>query len=218
MKKLADNTADLKLSNIKENVKCITCQEGKQSRLPFKSQGSRSQDLLELVHSDVCGPMETQSLGKARYFVTFLDDYSKKVFVYTMFSKSEVLEKFKDFKNQVENQLNRRIKILRSDNGLEYVNDNFSNFLKGAGIVHQTSTPYTPEQNGTAERMNRTLIEKARCMMLNANLPKVYWAEAIHTAAYLVNRSPTRSLSYKTPEEMWTGMKPKTANTSPKKI
>lgn len=208
LNKLSENAADLKLGVPANNVKCITCQEGKQTRLPFKTQGSQSKDLLELIHSDVCGPMETQSFGKARYFVTFLDDYSKKIFVYVMHNKSEVLEKFTEFKKLVENQLNRTIKILRSDNGLEYVNKNFSKFLKECGIRHQTTTPYTPQQNGTAERMNRTLIERAKCMMLNANLPKVYWAEAIHTAAYIINRSPTKSLCYKTPEEMWTGQKP----------
>lgn len=208
LNKLTENTADLKLGLQASKVKCITCQEGKQTRLPFKSQGSQTKDLLELIHSDICGPMETQSLGKARYFVTFLDDYSKKIFVYVLHNKSEVLEKFIEFKKLVENQLSRTIKILRTDNGLEYVNRNFSNFLKNAGIIHQTTTPYTPEQNGTAERMNRTLIERAKCMMLNAKLPKVYWAEAIHTAAYIINRSPTKSLCYKTPEEMWTGQKP----------
>ncbi|KAL0891955.1 hypothetical protein ABMA27_015190 [Loxostege sticticalis] len=145
---------------------------------------------------------------RARYFVTFLDDYSKKIFVYVLHNKSEVLEKIIEFKKLVENQLSRTIKILRTDNGLEYVNRKFSNFHKNAGIIHQTTTPYTPEQNGTAERMNRTLIERAKCMMLNAKLPKVYWAEAIHTAAYIINRSPTKSLCYKTPEEMWTGQKP----------
>ncbi|KAL0882308.1 hypothetical protein ABMA27_000825 [Loxostege sticticalis] len=146
--------------------------------------------------------------AKNENFLTFLDDYSKKIFVYTLSYKTEVLEKFKEFKSQVENTLDCRIKVLRTDYGLEYVNRPFTNYMKGAGIIHQTTTPYSPEQNGAAERMNRTLVERAKCMLLNANLPKHYWAEAIHTAAYTINRSPTRSLSFKTPEEMWSGQKP----------
>ncbi|KAG7300019.1 hypothetical protein JYU34_017061 [Plutella xylostella] len=199
----------MKLSTQKEDAACTSCLEGKQTRQPFNHGGSRASELLELVHSDVCGPMENKSIGGSRYFLTFIDDYSRKVYVYMLTHKSEALEKFKEFKNQVENELNRKIKILRSDNGKEYVNHSFHNFLRSAGIIHQTSNPYTPEQNGLAERMNRTLVEKAKCMIFNACLQKEYWAEAISTAAYIVNRSPCRGLSSDaTPYEVWTGSKP----------
>lgn len=208
LKKMSDNTEHVTFSGKTENLTCITCKEGKQTRLPFKSDGSKVTKPLELVHSDVCGPMEIQSLGGSRYFLTFLDEYSKKISVYFLHNKSEVLSKFKEFKQEVENQLDAHIKVLRTDNGLEYDNKAFTDYLKGAGIIHQTTTPYTPEQNGTAERMNRTLVEKAKCMLLNAGLPKLYWADAIHTAAYIINRSPTRSLAFKTPMEMWSGRKP----------
>lgn len=208
LKKMSENTDHVTFSAKSESLTCVTCKEGKQTRLPFKSTGIKAKSLLELIHSDICGPMETQTLGGAKYFITFLDDYSKKIYVYFLRNKSDALEKFKEFRQEVENQLDTRIKILRTDNGLEYVNKNFSDYLKGAGIIHQTTTPYTPEQNGTAERMNRSLIERAKCMLLNANLPKQYWADAVHTAAYVINRSPTKSLSFKTPEEMWSGQKP----------
>ncbi|KAI8436415.1 hypothetical protein MSG28_010011 [Choristoneura fumiferana] len=208
LKKMSENTEHVIFSDKIENLTCITCKEGKQTRLPFKSSGVKVNKPLELVHSDICGPMETQSLGGARYFLTFLDDYSKRISVYFLRNKSEALDKFKEFKQEVENQLDARIKILRTDNGLEYDNKNFSDFLKSAGIIHQTTTPYTAEQNGSAERMNRSLVERAKCMLLNANLPKLYWADAIHTAAYVINRSPTKSLSFKTPVEMWSGLKP----------
>lgn len=208
LSKMTENTDHVIFSAKSENLTCLTCKQGKQTRLPFKSEGSRAKNVLDLVHSDLCGPMETETLGGAKYFMTFIDDYSKKVYVYFLRYKSEALEKFKEFKHEVENQLDAHIKILRTDNGLEYVNKGFSDFLKGAGIIHQTTTPYTPEQNGTAERMNRTLVERAKCMLLNANLSKQYWADAIHTAAYVINRSPTQSLSFKTPEEKWTGQKP----------
>lgn len=208
LKKLPEHTNHVIFSAIKENLTCITCKKGKQTRLPFKGEGDKAKSLLQLVHSDLCGPMETQTLGGAKYFLTFIDDYSKKVYVYFLRNKSEALEKFKEFKHEAENQLDAHIKILRTDNGLEYVNKSFSDYLKSNGIIHQTTTPYTPEQNGTAERMNRSLVERAKCMLLNTNLPKQFWADAVHTAAYVINRSPTKSLSFKTPEEMWSGHKP----------
>ncbi|GBP26795.1 Retrovirus-related Pol polyprotein from transposon TNT 1-94 [Eumeta japonica] len=152
--------------------------------------------------------METQSLGGAKYFLTFLDDYSKKVFVYILNKKTKILSKFKEFKTEVENQSECKLKCIRTDNGLEYVNKPFSDFLISAGIRHQTTTHYTPEQNGAAERLNRTLVERAKCMILNAGLAKFFWAEAIKTAAYIINRFSTRSLSFKTPEEVWSGHKP----------
>lgn len=119
-----------------------------------------------------------------------------------------VLETFKDFKAKVETELNHKIKKLRTDNGKEYCNYNFEKFLSNHGIVHQTSTPYTPEHNGMAERMNRTLVERARCMLFYANLEKRLWAEALATAAYIINRSPTKPLEGKTPYELWKGKKP----------
>lgn len=208
LNKIEENTDGVKLSKKPDKLTCVTCLEGKQTRLPFKSSTTRATKLLEIVHSDICGPMETTSIGGAKYYITFIDDYSKKVFVYFLHKKSEALEKFKEFKSEVENQLECNIKCLRTDNGLEYMNNNFTEFLVKAGIIHQTTTPYTPEQNGVSERMNRTLVEKAKCLLTNAHLPKSYWAEAIHTAAYLNNRSPTRSLAFKTPEEMWSNKKP----------
>lgn len=165
--KIPQCTSGVKLSPLKENVTCISCIEAKQTRQSFPSEGSRATELLEVIHSDVCGPMQTASLGGARYFVTFIDDFSRKVFVYPIKSKAEVLEKFTEFKNGVENELDRKIKKLRTDNGKEYINKNFDSYLKKHGIMHQTTNPYTPEQNGVSERMNRTLIERSKCMLFN---------------------------------------------------
>lgn len=201
LNKLSEATGVEKLKN-DGKVICITCQEGKQTRNYFSSEGSRAKEKLELVHSDVCGPMEVPSLGGACYFVTFIDDFTGKVFVYLLSNKSEVFKKFKEFKTFVENQLSTTIKIFRTDNGREYLSNDFQTFLKKSGIAHQASVPYTPQQNGLAERMNRTLLERARCMIINASLQKQYWAEAVTTAAYVTNRCPTRSLAYSTPEEM----------------
>lgn len=99
-----------------------------------------------------------------------------------------VLQVFREYKAKAEAQTGKRILTLRSDNGTEYTNSEMQVFLRKSGIVHQTTVPYTPEQNGVAERMNRTLVEKARCMLVDAQLPTTFWAEAIMTAAYVVNR------------------------------
>lgn len=191
-----------------DNPTCVTCLEGKQTRKPFNTKGTRATEILELVHSDLCGPMETNSFGGARYFYTFIDDLTRMVFVYFLKTKDLAEEVFKNFKAYVENQSNKRIKTLRSDNGGEYISKSFENYLKNCGIHHQTSMPYTPQQNGVAERMNRTLQERGRCMMFNAGLTKDFWGEAVATAAYIINRSPTNALAGVTPFEAWTGKEP----------
>lgn len=187
---------------------CQVCCEGKQSRLPFKHEGRRASSCLEVIHADVCGPMEKNSIGGSRYFLVFEDDFSRMTFVYFLKTKDEVINYFKEFKSLVENQKNAKIKTLRTDNGGEFCNSELEFFLKKNGIVHQKTNPYTPEQNGMCERMNRTLIEKARCLQFEAKLSKRFWAEAVNTAVYLRNRSVVSGLKTKTPYEMWTGIKP----------
>lgn len=184
---------------------CQVCLEGKQSRKPFKKGNKRREKLLELIHSDVCGPMETKTFGKSQYFVTFIDDHSRKIFIYLMKNKYEVIDKFKEFKEMVENQLERKIKILRSDNGTEYLNNEFKRYCIENGIKHQTSNVYTPQQNGLAERANRTIVERAKCMLFDAKLPKIYWGEAVNTAVHVINRCVNYSLKNDTPEGVWTG-------------
>lgn len=187
---------------------CITCLKGKQTRKPFKHSENCAEELLDLIHSDLCGPMETRSLGNSLYFLTIIDDFSRKVFIYFLKSKTEVLENFKVFKKTVEIQTSRKIKCVRSDNGLEYCNKDFKNFLKQSGIIHQTTNPYTPEQNGVAERMNRRIVEMAKCMIFEADFSYKLWAEAVNLAVYIINRSYTSALKLTTPEEAWTGVKP----------
>lgn len=186
---------------------CEICAEGKQSRLPFKSSNSQSKEFLELVHSDVAGPMENLSLGGARYMLTFIDDFTKKAFVYFLKAKSEVFETFISFKAFVENQTGKTLKTLRTDNGTEYFNNQLINYCRSKGIQHQSTQTYTPQQNGVAERFNRTIEEKGRCLIFEANLDKAYWAEACSMAVYLANRSVNASLTTKTPEELWSGRK-----------
>lgn len=189
-------------SNLKLN--CEVCAEGKHSRSSFPVNGSRASELLEVVHSDVCGPMSTLSLGGNKYYVSFIDDYSRMTKVYMIKNKSQVYDCFVKFKTLVENQLNRKIKRIRSDNGGEYCNAKFQRLCDESGIIHQKSCPHTPQQNGLAERYNRTIIERARCMLFDSKLPRVYWAEAVLTAVVIMN-STVNSAIKRIPEEIWTG-------------
>ena len=192
-----------------ESFECEGCVEGKQARQPFPKDGaSRATKPLELVHSDVCGPMKTLSIGGARYFLTFIDDFTRKVWVYALKTKNEVLERFKAWKTLVERQSDHNIKVFRSDNGGEFTSKAFDDVLRKDGIQRQTSAPYTPQQNGVAERANRTLVEMARAMIHAQGLGFEFWAEAVCNAAYIRNRCPTRALQNITPEEAWSGKKP----------
>ncbi|GBP23594.1 Retrovirus-related Pol polyprotein from transposon TNT 1-94 [Eumeta japonica] len=186
---------------------CTTCCEGKQCRLPFKSTGHQSSNVLDIVHTDIWTNGKCVSWG-SRYFLLFVDDYSRMTFVYFLKHKNEALKYFKIFKAHVENQTKRTIKVLRSDNGLEYCNKEFADYMNKFGIIHQKSNLYTPQQNGLCERFNRTIVEKARCLLFDANLSKEFWAEATNTAVYLQNRIVAATLDNKTPFELWTGSKP----------
>lgn len=189
-------------------LQCEPCLKGKQTRTPFsKSSTTRSSEILELIHSDICGPMSMESHGGMRYFLLFIDDKTRYTFVYFLKKKSEVFSKLVEFKSLVENLTNKKIKKFRSDNGKEFVNKAVSQLFKENGIVHQLTIDYCPEQNGVAERANRTLVEKAKCMLEEAGLSTKYWAEAINTAVFLKNRSPTKALNV-TPLEAWSGQKP----------
>jgi transposase InsO family protein len=126
---------------------------------------------LELIHSDVCGPMPSTSLSGYVYYVSFIDDYSRKTWVYFLKSKDELLEKFKEFKALVENLFERKSKILRSHNGGEYTSNEFGSFGRDVGIKRKLTTPYNPQQNGVAERKNRTIMEAMEIMIHDQDLP-----------------------------------------------
>ena len=189
---------------------CEDCAINKLTRISFTAQGKRATKILDLVHTDLCGPMRECTPQGNKYFITFIDDYSRKAFVYFIKAKNEAFEKFQQFKSLVENQTGQRIKTIRSDNGGEYINAPFQHFLRQHGIRHQVTAPYTPQQNGIAERFNRTVVEMGRTMLHSANLPYTFWAEAVNTATYIRNRCISRALdsSDTTPEELWSGMKP----------
>ena len=187
---------------------CRVCPMGKQSRLPFPKEGSRATEVLELIHSDLGGP-KVPSLAGSKWYVTFIDDKTRRIWIYFLKSKSEecVTRAFKDFKAFVENQSGKRIKTLRTDNGKEYINLGFDKLLRNLGIRHQTSNVHTPQQNGLAERVNRSIQERSTCMLAETGLPLKFWAESTAYAVYLLNRSPHSGIGM-TPEEAWSGKKP----------
>ena len=184
---------------------CEHCVLGKQRKVKFGTGIHNTKGILDYVHSDVWGPAKTPSLGGRYYFVTFIDDFFRRVWVFTMKSKDEVLGIFLKWKAQVENQTGRKIKILRTDNGGEYKSDPFQKICQECGIVRHFTVRKTPQQNGVSERMNKTLVEKVRCMLSNAGLGRKFWAEAVTYAQHLVNRLPSSAIGGKTPLEVWSG-------------
>lgn len=184
---------------------CIVCAKGKRARTPFSKSGTTTKRVLDLVHLNLAGPMENISYCGTRYMMIFEDDFSRMVFLYFLKHKSEAFEKFKEFKSLVENQTGEKIKIIRTDNGGEYVSNYFENFCKANGLIHQLTAPHTPQQNVIVARMNRTIIEKARCLLFDADLSKRAWAEACNMAAYIRNRTPSSSIAFKAPLEIWSG-------------
>ncbi len=119
-----------------------------------------------------------------------------------------MFDKFKEYKALVDNQTDMKIKTFRSNNGGEFVSKKFDNFLHECGIQRQTSAPYTPQQNGVAERANRTIMECVRSMIPTQGLDLEFWAEAVNTVVYIKNQCPTKAFESKTPQEAWTGRKP----------
>ncbi|KAG8501441.1 hypothetical protein CXB51_003771 [Gossypium anomalum] len=182
---------------------CEHCVFGEQKRVRFTRGIHNTKETLEYIHSDLWGPSRVPSRGGANYMLTFIDDFSRKVWAFFLKQKSDVFSAFKSWKIMIEKQTGKQIKYLRTDNGLEFCSDEFNRLCKSEGIVRHLTVRHTPQQNGVAERMNRTIMEKVRCMLSNANLPKSFWAEAASTACFLINRSPSVSIEKKTPQEVW---------------
>jgi hypothetical protein len=137
--------------------------------------------------------------------LTIIDDYSRKVWPYFLKDKSEAFSTFKEWKVMIKNQTKKKVKKLRTDNGMEFCSNEFKAYCKSQGIVRHYTIPYMPQQNGVAERWNKTIISKARCMLSNSGLNRRFWAEAASIACYLINRSPCITLGKKTPIEVWSG-------------
>jgi hypothetical protein len=192
-------------ADLEEVGNCRVCVLGKGARLPFPLSSSMSSSKpLELIHSDLCGPFDV-SIGGARYIVCFVDDYTRMVWVFLLKSKDELFKVFTRLRTHLELFTDHRIKTLRTDGGGEYTSRLMADYLADAGILHQTTCPNSSQQNGVAERFQRTLFDRVRCMLTEADMSWGWWGEAALTAVYLYNRTPHSSLyAHASPLSFWT--------------
>ena len=179
---------------------CEVCIQAKQTRSVFPESTNKADACFSLIHCDVWGPYNLASTCGAHYFLTIVDDHSRAVWTYLILAKSEVATHLKQFVAMALQQFGKKIKVVRSDNGSEFLS--LRTFFKDHGIHHQTSCVYTPQQNGRVERKHRHILNMARSLLFQSNLPTKFWGESVLTAAYLINRTPTPLLQGKTPYEI----------------
>jgi hypothetical protein len=193
---------------------CEVCIESKLTNQRNKQITPKAKVHLEKVVTDLCGPISPPTINGERYIVFFLDSATRYLEFKLLKSKSEAYEAFIEFKNRAENlsKSKRKIQYLKSDQGGEFVNKRFKGACFTYGIVQQFSAAYTHEQNGLIERINRTILEKVRCLLFTAKLPKYLWGEAVSTAVYLYNRTPHSQLQFKTPYQALYDTKPDITN------
>ncbi|KAI3720023.1 hypothetical protein L6452_20930 [Arctium lappa] len=195
--KLVKGLPELKYE--KEHL-CAACEKGKMKRAPHKPKPEPSTNSpLELLHIDLCGPMRTQSLGGKKYVLVIVDDYTRYTWVKFLRSKDETPDALITFLKTTQVKMQKQVKILRTDNGTEFKNKTVEEYLESVRISHQYSAARTPQQNGVVERRNRTLVEAARTMLSQSELPLFLWAEAVSTACHTQNRSMIHRRFKKTP-------------------
>ena len=184
---------------------CHVCHLAKQRKLPFPSPNNICNSNFELLHIDIWGPFSVETVEGYRYFLTIVDDHSRATWIYLLKNKSEVLKVFPDFIQQVENQYKVKVKSVRSDNASEL---NFTKFYQEKGIMAYHSCPETPEQNSVVERKHQHILNVARALMFQSQVPLSLWGDCVLTAVFLINRTPSQLLSNKTPYEVLTGTPP----------
>ena len=196
------------LQNKRSHTTCEPCIKGKLSRLPFPKQAStRAENVGELVHSDLKGPMEPSKEG-FRYWVTYIDDKSRYPVVYGLKRKSEQAHHFEQFCAEIKRQTGVNVQTVRDDKGGEYIASRYINYLKSEGIRHQTTAPDTPQQNGVAERFNRTASEAITAMLADSKLPVRFWHEALQCFLEAHVRLPSKATQNRTPYEVFYNRKP----------
>jgi transposase InsO family protein len=209
--KLLKGEHTLGLTNVhfeKDRV-CSACQAGKQVGAHHPHKNIMMTDRpLELLHMDFFGPIAYISIDGSKYCLVIMDDYSRFTWVFFLQETSQTQETLKGFLRRAQNEFGLRIKKIRSDNGTEFKNSHIEGFLEEEGIKHEFSSPYTPQQNGVVERKNRTLLDLARTMLDEYKTPDRFWAEAINTACYSINRIYLHRILKKTSYELLTGKKP----------
>jgi hypothetical protein len=203
--KLIDDPAVRNNLLINKTSPCCICPLAKQHRLPFPISAHKSSTIFELVHCDIWGPCSTNAYDGSRYFLTLVDDLSRTTWVYLLQTKSETRKCIESFYHLVETQFNCKIKNIRSDNGIEF---KMTDFYNEKGIIHQRTCVETPQQNGIVERKHQHLLNVARALFFQSNLPLSFWNDCILTAVYLINRTPTPILANRTPYEVFFNNKP----------
>lgn len=193
--------------DLNENYFCDGCAMGKMQKQPYKSKLTKSEEVGAVIHADLCGKMEIESLSRSRYYLELKDEASGYTKVYFIRTKDQVLEKLKQFVADQRSETGKVMKTFFSDRGTEFDNDKVKHFFLQNGIKHLMSAAYNPQQNGRAERENRTLVDHARCMLYAKGLPKELWAEAVNTAVHTLNRIPATGED-KTPYEKWFNKRP----------
>jgi transposase InsO family protein len=187
---------------------CSACQAGKQVGVHHPHKNVITTNMpLELLHVDLFGPIAYISIGGCKYYLVIVDDYSRFTWVLFLQEKSQTQDTLKGFLRWAQNEFGLRIKKIRSDNGIEFKNSQIEGFLEEEGIKHEFSSPYTPQQNGVVERKNRTLLDMARTMLDEYKTPDRFWAEAINTACYSINRLYLHRILKKTSHELLTNKK-----------
>ena len=182
---------------------CHGCELGKSTRKPFPGSAKTTSRILEIVHSDLAGPMQTKSIQGSSYIATFVDDHSRHAVVYFLKTKNQFAAALQKFLSWAETQTSDKLRALQSDRGGEYMAANVQDILSQRGIEHRRTMPGSPQQNGKAERFNRTIMDKAMAMLHTASLPNGFWEYAVSTAVHIYNRSPARTLKWRTPVETW---------------
>lgn len=185
--------------SLPSDLQCSCCNQAKSHKLVFPLSETHSTAPFDLVHMDVWGPAPIPSNKGFRYYLLIVDDFSRYTWLFPLHYKFEVKFVIANFKAFVVTQFQTTIKTVRSDNGGEFVNHFLLHLFLSTGILHQTTCPHTPEQNGIAERKHRHLIETTITLLLQASLPTKFWFEALTTAVYLVNRLPHSSLQFQVP-------------------
>ncbi|GAA0163301.1 hypothetical protein LIER_19200 [Lithospermum erythrorhizon] len=192
-----------------EEITCVDCLNGRQTRNAIPKQANwRASIILELIHSDICGPISPTSNSGKRYFLSFIDDFSRKAWIYLLMNKSDALDCFKKFHCMVEKERNASLKCLRTDRGGEYTSSAFNEYCRNKGIKRQLTNAYTPQQNGVAERKNRIVMNMVRSMLSAKKMPKAFWTEAVLWTFHILNKCPTLAVKNATPQEAWSNVKP----------
>ena len=191
------------LSNNKQfDSNCDVCELAKSHRVSYSPSGNKTSIPLMKIHSDVWGPARIATHNGYRFFVTFIDEFSRMIWISLLKHKNEVIHAFKELYKLIKSQYNCEVKILQSDNGGEYVNRDMEVFCRENSIRHQTSCSNTPQQNGLAERRNKQILEIVRASLFDMKIPRQYWGEAVRNAAYLMNRTTSRVIEFKTPLQL----------------